>query len=164
MEKGPSWEANNPHILWNLKVHYHVHKSLPLVPILSWMNPVHTFPSSLAHPRAHTHMRTKTSFDFFFFQLLYKSWNVYSLATVKYHYIQLNSLKIFREQWPIVHFYTGLSTYFYSKLLRMIKIEVCATIPMMYDNYAIWTYLKCGAGSWQHKAGGSLRTWNTMWL
>jgi hypothetical protein len=34
-----SWEIL--HLLWNLKVHYHVHKSL-LVPMLSHMNPVHT--------------------------------------------------------------------------------------------------------------------------
>jgi len=46
----PSWEANShsvsqeiPHLLWYLMVHYHVHKSPPLFPILSQMHPLHTF-------------------------------------------------------------------------------------------------------------------------
>ena len=51
MEQNPSWEANwfsssqeIPCSFWG-KVHYHVYKCLPPVPILSQINPVHAQPS-----------------------------------------------------------------------------------------------------------------------
>jgi hypothetical protein len=52
MELSPSLEDARPlatqefpKISWDHKVYYHVHKGLPLVPLLSQMNPVHITPS-----------------------------------------------------------------------------------------------------------------------
>jgi hypothetical protein len=55
MELSPSWEATNcsltpefPNTLWNQKIHYRVHKSPLLGPILSQISPAHITPSYLS--------------------------------------------------------------------------------------------------------------------
>jgi len=53
MYQKPSWEANSllaseetPRLLWNPKVHCLIHKSPPLIPVLSQIDPAHTLTSS----------------------------------------------------------------------------------------------------------------------
>jgi hypothetical protein len=64
MEHSPSETSSHSttqeilHLLGKLKVHYHVHESQSLVPILSQMNPVHKFPPYF--PKTHSNIFSST--------------------------------------------------------------------------------------------------------
>jgi hypothetical protein len=66
MELSPSWEAANcvateelPSILWNPQIHYRVHKTPALIPILSQIDPIPTIPSYLLEKSSHSSLHTK---------------------------------------------------------------------------------------------------------
>ena len=53
MQQSPSWEGNQfsagqeiPCILWNLKVHNHIYKYLPPVPVLSTVSITYLIPGA----------------------------------------------------------------------------------------------------------------------
>jgi hypothetical protein len=75
MELRPSWEAANcgatqelPNILWKPWVHYRVHRSFRMVPILSQIDPVHIIPFYLSkiHFNIFTHLRLGLPSGLFF--------------------------------------------------------------------------------------------------
>jgi len=111
-EWSPSWEANShsasqeiPHIVWNPKLHYRVHKSRPLVLILNQLHPVYTFP----------HYFRKTHFNIIFsfkpgssklplpFRLSDQNFVFISLLFHACHLILLDliTLKIFGEAYKL---------------------------------------------------------------
>jgi len=101
------WEANShsasqeiPQLLWNVKVHYHIHNNLSLVPILSQINPVHTLPSYAPkiHPNINlpsTLRSSEWSFPFRFpFKIVYTFLTSPIRATCLAHLIPLDLITL----------------------------------------------------------------------
>jgi hypothetical protein len=78
MEQSPTWEADShsasqdiPCLVWYPKVHYRIHNSQPLVPIVSQMHPVYTFPPNFPKILSNIIFRSTPRFSelSFFFRL-----------------------------------------------------------------------------------------------
>jgi hypothetical protein len=112
MEQSPSWEVTQEILclLWNPKVHYHVHMSLPLVPVLWQMHPIHTFPPYI--PKIHSNIilpsvprssewPSPSGFPtkIIYILLIFPMW-----ATWPAHFIQSHFSYLFVQQRPSFHF------------------------------------------------------------
>jgi hypothetical protein len=106
MELSPSSEVANcatteeiHSILWNAKVHYRVHKSPPLVPILSQINQINTIPSYLSKIYFNT-VYSPTSWS--------SQWSLYLLAfpTISYmhSYSPHSCYMPYQSHTPLLHY------------------------------------------------------------
>jgi hypothetical protein len=75
------WWINSPPFLWNLKVHYYVHRSPPLDLILNYLNPVHTLTTNVL----------KIQFSIIYCNLIlpinFKRWANCVPGTVAFHFL-----------------------------------------------------------------------------
>jgi len=106
-----SWEANSHsaseevlRLLWNPNVHYRVHKSPLLVPILSQMNPVNTFsPYFLLSPHLRLGFQSALFLSELRFKIMYRFLISIMRATCPAHLILLDliTLTIFGEAYKL---------------------------------------------------------------
>jgi len=107
MEQIPSWEANRfsanqeiPRILWNLKVHYSIHKSPPPVPILSQLDPVH--PPTFYFQKIHLNIiltSTPGLVSFLFLSFRFPHQNPVRNSTIFLHAPPISFFSILSPEW-----------------------------------------------------------------
>lgn len=135
------WEANSSPaskeiscILWNSEVHYHVHKSLKIVPVPIQMNAVYVLPSCF-HKIPFNIILSSTPLSSKL--LLFQKTNLYAYLTSTTHLTHLNLMIIivFVEEWKSL----SCLNFNIKKRKTLNKGTLnCVLVGLFYVNFGIW--------------------------
>jgi len=152
MKQSPFWEANShsasqeiPCLTWNPNIHHHVHKNLPLVPMLIQMNLVHNFP-----PKIHSCIFSHLCLGLPGFP-----------AKIFYAFL----ISPMHATWPTHHIRDLIAVTTFGKVCKLWGSSLCilfqplvtsSEIPSVHDPLLVWemmfhthTHRKAFADSWQ---------------